>query len=114
MANSCSDIIQQWRFSKDAINKINQITDKTKIIERGGVLCGNEGTKNINVISECKGDKCSVETGSWKECTDRNFLPMGSFHTHPGNIVRTLPSISDLGFLAVHGALMCISAPNTD
>ena len=119
MANSCSDIIQEWRFSKDAINKMNQIIDKTKIIERGGVLCGadaqakaiNEGTKKINVISECKGNRCSVETGSWKECTQRNFVPMGNFHTHPGNIIKTQPSIGDLGFLSVHGALMCIGAP---
>lgn len=111
MANSCSDIIQEWRFNQDAINKMNHIIDKTKIIERGGVLCGNEETKKINLISECKGDRCSVETGSWKECTERDFIPMGSFHTHPGNIVKTQPSISDLGFLAVHGALMCIGAP---
>jgi len=111
MANSCSDIIQEWRLSKDAINKMDQIIDKTKIIERGGVLCGNEKNKKINLISECKGDRCSVETGSWIECTERDFLPMGSFHTHPGNIIKTQPSISDLEFLAVHGALMCIGAP---
>ncbi len=117
--NSCSDIIQQWRFSRNAIIKMNQITNKTKIIERGGVLCGadaqakaiNEETKKINLISECKGDKCSIETRSWKECTKRDLLPMGNFHTHPGNIVKTQPSIGDLGFLSVHGALMCIGAP---
>lgn len=38
---------------------MNQIIDKTKIIERGGILCGNEGTKKINLISECKGDRYS-------------------------------------------------------
>ncbi len=109
--NLCSDIIQEWRFSKYAINKMNRITDKTKIIERGGVLCGNQETKRINLISACKGDRCSLETGSWKECTKRNFLPMGNFHTHPGNILKTQPSIGDLGYLATHGALMCIGAP---
>ncbi len=111
MTNSCSDIIQEWTFSKDTIDKMNQITDKTKIIERGGVLCGSERNKKINLISECKGDRCSIETGSWKECTKRNFVPKGNFHTHTGNIVRTLPSIGDSGFLAVHGALMCIGTP---
>jgi hypothetical protein len=111
MTNSCSSIIQEWRFSKDAINKMNQIVDKTKIIERGGVLCGNKETKKINLISECKGNRCSIEIGSWEECTERNFLPLGNFHTHPGIIVKTQPSIGDLRFLAAHGASMCIGAP---
>jgi hypothetical protein len=111
MTNSCSGIMQEWRFSKDAIDKMNQIMDKTKIIERGGVLCGNEGTKKINLISECEGDRCSIEIDNWEKCTERNFLPLGSFHTHPGKIVKTQPSIGDLGFLAAHGASMCIDAP---
>lgn len=111
MTNLCSDIIQKWRFSKDAINKMNQIIEKTKIIERGGVLCGNKEDKKINLISECKGDRCSVETGSSEECTKRNLTPLGNFHTHPGNIERTLPSIGDLGFQSTYGALMCIGAP---
>lgn len=111
MTNSCPDIIQEWRFSKDSIDDMNKITDKTKIIERGGVLCGNKEDKKINVISECKGDRCSVETGSSEECTKRNLTPLGNFHTHPGNIEKTLPSISDLGFQSKYGALMCIGAP---
>jgi hypothetical protein len=113
MTNLCSDIIQQWIFSKDAIDKMNQIIDKTKIIERGGVLCGNEENKKINLISECKGDRCSIEVDSWKECAKQNLVPMGNFHTHPGNIVKIQPSIGDLGFLYVHGTLMCIGAPKT-
>lgn len=111
MTNSCSDIIQEWRFSKDAINKMNQIMDKTKIIERGAILCGKEKTKKINLISECKGNKCNIEIDSLEECTKRNLLPLGSFHTHPGNLTKTQPSIADLKFLACHGASICIGAP---
>ncbi len=111
MVDKCSDIIQEWRFSKDAINKMNQIINKIKIIERGGILCGNGENKKINLISEFKGVRHSVGVSSWKECTERNLLPMGNFHTHPGNIFKTQPSIADLGFLAFHGSLMCIGAP---
>jgi hypothetical protein len=111
MTNICSDMIQEWRFSKDSIDKMDQIMSKTKIIERGGVLCGNEETKKINIISECKGNKCNIEIISGEKCTGRNSIPLGSFHTHPGNIDKTKPSISDLGSLSVYGGLMCIGAP---
>lgn len=110
--NSCSDIIGQWRFSKEAINKMNQITDKTKIIERGGILCGRtekNGDKKIDLISECKGTGCDIILDPSKVCKEQS---LGIFHTHPGRIIKTLPSIADLGFQETRGLLlMCIGAP---
>lgn len=124
--NYCSDIMGQWRFSKDAINKMNQITDKTKIIERGGILCGRIGKigekridlikigeKKIDLISECKGTRCDIQqTDPFKTCTEQSYVDtFGAFHTHPGKIIQTLPSIADLLFQDTHGQLMCIGAP---
>ena len=126
--NSCSDIMGHWRFSKDAINKMDQITDKTKIIERGGILCGRIGKigekriditkigeKKIDLISECKGTRCDIQTDpldSFKVCTEQSYIDtFGIFHTHPGKIIKTQPSIADLIFQETHGQLMCIGAP---
>ena len=110
--NSCSDMIGWWRFSKDAINKMDQITDKTKIIERGGILCGiteKSGEKKIDLISECKGTNCDIMLDPSKVCKEQS---LGIFHTHPGRITTTLPSIADLEFQETGGWLLtCIGAP---
>ena len=61
---SCSEIIGPWRFSKESIKKMIQITDNTKIIEHGGILCirtEKTGEKRIDIISECKGTKCDLQ-----------------------------------------------------
>lgn len=116
MANySCSEIMGNWRFSKDVINKMSKITDKTKIIERGGVLCGSiEGIRKkkpiIDIISECEGTKCSIQLDSMKECMERKSVPKGTFHTHPG-IVEALPSAGDLGFISARADILCIGTP---
>ena len=91
---------------------MRQITDKTKIIERGGILCGiteKNGKKKIDLISECKGTRCDLILDLPKVCKEQT---LGIFHTHPGRIAKTLPSIADLGFQETHGLLlMCIGAP---
>ena len=113
--NSCSEIMGSWRFGKESISKMNQITDNTKIIERGGILCGGiekTGEKRIDLISECKGTKCDIQTDPFKTCTEHLYIDtFGIFHTHPGKIMQTLPSIADLIFQDTHGQLMCIGAP---
>ncbi len=110
--NSCSEIIGQWRFRKEAINKMNQITDKTKIIERGGILCGTtdkNGEKKIDLVSECKGTRCDLLINLSNVCKEQT---LGIFHTHPGKIIQTLPSIADLGYHETSGWLLtCIGAP---
>lgn len=112
MVNNCSDIIGQWRFSKESINKMDQITNKTKIIERGGILCGrteNNGKKKIDLISECKGTRCDIILNKPDVCKEQT---LGNFHTHPGKITMTLPSIADLGFQETQGLLLtCIGGP---
>lgn len=112
---SCSEIIGPWRFSKESIKKMIQITDNTKIIERGGILCSRiekTGEKRIDIISECKGTKCDLQADPFKVCTEQSYVDtFGMFHTHPGKIVKTLPSIADLIFQEAHGQLMCIGAP---
>lgn len=115
---NCSDIIGSWRFTKESIDKMNQIIDKTKIIERGGILCskikrGGE-EKIIDLISECKGTKCDIEPdNAYKNCIENGYIDtFGVFHTHPGKFEKTLPSIADLIYQRDNGyTLMCISTP---
>lgn len=110
--NSCSEIMGQWRFSKDVINKMNQMASKTTTIEYGGVLCGSiEGIRKnkpiIDIITECRGNECDMHLDSKKECAKQKSVPKGTFHTHPDREV-TLPSIRDLVAISPSANIMCI------
>lgn len=82
ISDSCSDIMGKWRFSKDSINKMTQIIDKTKIIERGGILCGTTKKelqkKKIDLVSECKGTRCNIRLDPSNICNEQTI---GLFHT---------------------------------
>lgn len=101
----CSEIIGEWRFSKESINKMSQMAKRTKNIENGGVLCGNDETKIIDLKSECEGDYCGIYINPSIECSILNLIPIGDFHTHPSGMTK--PSPSDLKFLSNH-LLECI------
>ena len=101
----CSEIIGEWKFSKESINKMNEMAERTRTIEHGGVLCGNDETKKIDLKSECEGDVCAIYINPNRECPRLDLIPIGDFHTHPSGKLK--PSPSDLKLLHYH-LLECI------
>jgi len=76
-------------FSKEAVDKIDELIDSTKERELGGLLCIDVNNK-VYLESIVEGTETSLDIPL--ECEEGN-KPIGTFHTHPlGEIERVSSS----------------------